>query len=67
MNWPDDIVGIESFTINPAGKYFAGICAVKELGHISAFYIERDPVVCPKTTCPCPGDFCVSKKRVAFE
>lgn len=56
--------GRQSVSIEPNGDVMAGICLAKKIGHISDFKLEKDPIICTKTLCACPGDFSISKKYI---
>jgi organic radical activating enzyme len=53
--------GQQSMTITPTGAVMAGICSVKRIGSISDFKLAAQPLICPRTTCICPGDITISK------
>lgn len=56
--------GIESFQITSTGVVWAGVCRMKKIGHIADFKPSVSPLICGKTTCPCPADITVSKKAL---
>jgi hypothetical protein len=56
--------GVQSFHITPTGVVWAGVCLMKKIGHIADFKPSVSPLICGKTTCPCPADITVSKKAL---